>query len=190
MEDLYGLFDFYAANDMRARPVLELCDPVSDWSLLAGYAARVGLAVSAELAATMARIVAEASAPHACAAAAICNGDLTFSNMILGNGYVVLIDWEYATAAPVFFDAVRLTAQLPDFADQFLTVFNDSAIAHQPGMLNGRTQFLVACDMAAQQRIARVADFEFAGDRTAYDRRLQGRIAKILALMERLCLAG
>jgi len=184
------LLDFYAVNGMRAQPVSELCDPVADWKLLSDYAGRVGIALSPDLAATMPAVAQEASAPQACAAAAMCNGDLTLTNMILKDGGIVILDWEYASLAPVFFDAVRLTAQLDDFGDRFLAGYNASALAREPAMLSGRKQFLVACGMAAQQRIDRVEDFEFAGDRAAYDRRLKGRIANIVTLMERLCHSG
>jgi hypothetical protein len=185
-EKLAGwLLEFYAANLLRPHPVCALCDPAADWKLLSEYARRVGIAVSPGLETTMLSVIEEAGASNA--AAAMCNGDLTLTNMILKDGGLVILDWEYARLAPVFFDAVRLTAQLPDFADRFLAAYNASVLAREPAMLSGRRQFLVACAMAAQQRIDRVEDFEFAGDRAAYDRRLKGRIVKIVALMERLC---
>jgi hypothetical protein len=180
------LLDFYLANGLGPRRVGELCDAAADWQLLRDYAQRVGLAIAPELIGVMGQVAAAAGRAQARVAAATCNGDLTLTNMILSDGGVVILDWEYACLAPVFFDAVRLTAQLPAFADRFMAAYAGSPLHGQPNMLPVTQQFLVGCTMAAQQRIARVEDFEFAGDRAAYDARLRGRIAKILQLMARL----
>lgn len=177
------LLGFYEANGLDPKPVGDPAVLRGAWACLRAYASGSGLALSGSLARRVDALLNESTHRHA--AEAICNGDLSTTNLLFRGDHVFITDWEWLVRGPVFLDAVRLGTQLPGFAEGFVAAFL-RRMAGDPSMLAAADQYLLASILVAQHRIGRRADFVAERDRSAYARRLKPRIAKIVRLMEGL----
>jgi len=177
--------DWQVANGITHEPLRTLFDAAAVWQSLADYCREFSIGLDPRIAETFSSLDSGSQA-----AMAICNGDLTISNLMYAPDTLFIIDWEWAGKDLVFSDAVRLATQIPGFAEDFLAAFAKHEMASSTNAIPARAQFVAACVHVAAQRIARRSDFTSQVDDKAYGKRLKGRIANITRLCRALVMPG
>jgi hypothetical protein len=179
------LLYFHQVNGIEFVPAAAALDIEQDCRLYASYSSRLGLATSARVA-SLAAIPRMSSGLVACA---LCHGDLTVTNLMVGGEKLFITDWEWSERTVIFSDAVRLSTQLDGFDACFLDEFTGIAKPAST-VLEPHTQFLLAAVHVAARRISRRSDFEEPAALRAYDARLKDRFLRLAQLIERLSAAG
>jgi hypothetical protein len=175
------LLHFHQVNGIEYVSTAKALDFEQDFRLYTAYSTQLGVNIPAGIAS----LAAAPEVTSGLVACAMCHGDLTVTNLMIGGEKLFITDWEWAEQTILFSDAVRLATQISGFDACFLDEFNNVA-KPPPSMLEPRTQFLLAAVHIAARRIARRSDFEEPAALRAYDVRLKDRLLRVAQLIERL----
>ena len=182
-EIAHQLLYFHNVNGIEFVPAASVLDIEHDFDLYLSHASRLNIRIPA----SVASLERSPTISSGLVASALCHGDLTATNLMIGSigsKKLFITDWEWAERTLVFSDAVRLATQLDGFEACFLDEFGHMSMP--AGALDPQTQFLLAAVHVAAKRVARRNEFEQAGALRAYDVRLKDRFLRISRLIERL----
>lgn len=108
---------------------------------------------------------------------ALCNGDLSRSNIFLKDGAYAITDWEFAKDGPAALDAVRLATQFPAFSGHYI-----AAIGHP----EAQTWLFLACLRSLLEHVARYRGLSGNPHDWAIRRKTARKVRELLALADML----
>jgi aminoglycoside phosphotransferase (APT) family kinase protein len=176
------LMEFYAGNGLRPEALQDHLQLDQAWPAITELCRERNLRIPAQLSAWVDKAEDTAGA----VLCAPCNGDLTQTNLLVDGERLCIIDWEYLNHGPVCRDVIRLSTQRRGFSWHWLRELEAVSASHEANLLSPRDQFIAATIMVIMERIQREHEFSDPASRRAYRERMKGRIAKILALSERV----
>jgi len=116
----------------------------------------------------------------------LVHGDLVASNIMIDDGRIVLVDWEYAGEHPIAFDLakVHLNSRDPDVAQAALERGLQRSVGHRAGHYSFAEQLALAHVQMLSWHRARAARAARAGRSAVLEVHAQQRLQAIARLLE------